>query len=160
MASLANIVAHSIGRVPGSPAKYLSVKNGKVGIFQGSLPENDLKVSLSQTGKFFSLHTLPVGIVDHALGLVGSGGLKSFQDLTNPQGEITIQGEPAYWSTFTKGGQSPLGRPTDDILGFEASNNGVWVLSPASTPGDFVVNWWDRKCSPFCPPRRVMLHRY
>lgn len=48
----------------------------------------------------WEMHTYPIGIVDHTLALVGTNGLYSFVDLTNPAATTFPVGTAALWSEW------------------------------------------------------------
>ncbi|TRX89034.1 hypothetical protein FHL15_010053 [Xylaria flabelliformis] len=77
------------------------------------------------------LHTYPVGIVDHALGLVGSDGLMTLTDMVNPSGAKPADGLVMEWDSF----RVADGKLTND-------GDGSWVIFPA-TKNSWTVKWTD-----------------
>jgi hypothetical protein len=77
------------------------------------------------------LHTYPIGIVDHALALVGSDGLMALKDMVNPSGSKPEAGLVMQWDTF---------RITDSKL--TNDGKGTWVAFP-STENGWAVKWTD-----------------
>ncbi|KAF7551624.1 hypothetical protein G7Z17_g4851 [Cylindrodendrum hubeiense] len=65
--------------------KYLGVKSSVVGVYDDALEGNGVQITLgSGENSEVSMPAYPVGIVEHALGLVGTNGYLEFQDLTKP----------------------------------------------------------------------------
>ncbi|KAI1757978.1 hypothetical protein F4782DRAFT_5338 [Xylaria castorea] len=77
------------------------------------------------------LHTYPIGIVDHSLGLVGSNGLMTLTDMVNPSGAKPADGLVAEWDSF---------RITDSKL--TNDGDGSWVIFPL-TKNSWAVKWTD-----------------
>ncbi|KAI0450804.1 hypothetical protein F5B21DRAFT_410685 [Xylaria acuta] len=77
------------------------------------------------------LHTYPVGIVDHALGLVGSNGLMTLTDMVNPSGAKPADGLVTEWDSF---------RIADSKL--TNDGEGSWVVFPVSK-NSWSVKWTD-----------------
>ncbi|KAI0442685.1 hypothetical protein F4803DRAFT_351254 [Xylaria telfairii] len=77
------------------------------------------------------LHTYPVGIVDHALGLVGSNGLMTLTDMVNPSGAKPANGLITQWDSFR-------------ISNSKLTNDGAgsWVVFP-TTKDSWTVKWTD-----------------
>ncbi|KAI1758588.1 hypothetical protein GGR53DRAFT_524550 [Hypoxylon sp. FL1150] len=112
--------------------RFLSLQNNTLGVFDGN------KVSPIQVYQIESekedcieLHTYPVGIVDHTLGLMGPPGLLALVDMTNPRTIDPGEGTVAQWDTFriTKG---KLGNSID----------GQWLAFPGQNDR-WAVKWSD-----------------
>ncbi|KAH7002067.1 hypothetical protein EDB80DRAFT_70038 [Ilyonectria destructans] len=95
--------------------KWLRAKSNVIGVYDNGLEGNAIQVLLGdgENSEVVSLPTYPVGIVEHALGLVGKNGYLEFQDLTQPSGHNTddLDSTETYsWKEFA------LGEPDDDNL--------------------------------------------
>ncbi len=103
-------------------------------------PKNDSLVEL---------HTYPVGIVDHALGLVGAEqtGLLNFQDVTNPAATSVPVGTTLDWTSF-KLAQAPAtaDKPANTVTYARDSQGGKWVAFPAGSNA-WSVKWKDGEWS-------------
>ncbi|KAI0483768.1 hypothetical protein F4859DRAFT_411249 [Xylaria cf. heliscus] len=111
---------------------YLASNASTLGIYRSDdvspirvYPTNSAKKGCNQ------LHTYPVGIVDHALGLVGSNGLMTLTDMVNPSGEKPANGLVTEWDSF---------RISDSKL--TNDGDGSWVVFPA-TKNSWTVKWTD-----------------
>ncbi|KAI1373193.1 hypothetical protein F4677DRAFT_430522 [Hypoxylon crocopeplum] len=112
--------------------RFLSMNNATLGVYDGDdvsalrvYPINSQKEGCNE------LHTYPVGIVDHSIGLVGEPGLLTLVDMVNPHSVQPGEGTVAMWDTF---------RITDG----KVSNNadGQWLAFPG--PGNsWTVKWSD-----------------
>ncbi|KAI2617839.1 hypothetical protein GGR54DRAFT_640923 [Hypoxylon sp. NC1633] len=112
--------------------RFLSMKNSTLGLFEGDdvspvqvYPTNSEKEGCSE------LHTYPIGIIDHSIGLVGEPSLLTLVDMINPNTVDPGDGNVAMWDTF---------RMADG----KVSNNidGQWLAFPGS--GDsWQVKWSD-----------------
>ena len=95
----------------------------------------------SGTGQkgMYELHTYPVGVVDHALGLVGNnGGLLQLTDVTMPASTTFPVGTTCDWTSFSLGGS----RDPDtegDTLQYNGAK-GKWVAFPGAS-GTWKVTW-------------------
>lgn len=110
------------------------------------------------------LHTYPVGIVDHALGLEGKPGVTTLVDITNPANPKTQDGQPLAWDSF---------RVADGKL--TVDGEGHWDAFPGPKQGDWTIKWNDGACltiwrsdsccslvcfsSPRPPPSRAPVHQ-
>ena len=82
------------------------------------------------------LHTYPIGIVDHALGLHGRRGLMTFVEMVNPKKEKGgDDGLVSYWDTFRVSEDEKLVNEGD----------GRWFAFP-TFKDSWVVKWYDSKC--------------
>lgn len=95
--------------------KWLRAESNVIGVYDNGLEGNAIQVLLGdgENSEVVSLPTYPVGIVEHALGLVGKNGYLEFQDLTQPSGHNTddLDSTETYsWKEFA------LGEPDDDNL--------------------------------------------
>ena len=81
------------------------------------------------------LHTYPIGIVDHALGLHGRRGLMTFVEMVNPRkGKGDDDELVSYWDTFRVSQDEKLVNQGD----------GRWFAFPTLKDG-WVVKWYDSK---------------
>ncbi|RYP49625.1 hypothetical protein DL769_011054 [Monosporascus sp. CRB-8-3] len=107
------------------------VSNGStLGLFEDQPPVQVFTVESEKKG-LVELHTYPIGIVDHALGLHGPPGLLSLVDLPNPKMDDPEDGTVKVWDTF---------RVSDGKLVNEGE--GEWYTFPLET-GGWVVKWYD-----------------
>ena len=110
----------------------------------------------------FELHQYPVGIIDHALALVGpaKASLRSLSDLTNPGAAASAgsTGPAADWTSFTltrgslsagasAGGADRATTPQAPQLSY-AQKGGKWLALPKGG-NDWTVSWYDGKFPPF-----------
>ena len=67
------------------------------------------------------LHSYPIGIMDHALGLVGKtrDSLKAFTDLANPAATAFPADTVADWTSFTMSGTGLHRPPRITAAGYE-----------------------------------------
>lgn len=79
------------------------------------------------------LHTYPVGIVDHSIGLVGQPSLLTLVDMVNPREAEPNVGDVTLFNTF----RLTDGKLTNDI-------EGQWMAFPGSG-NSWKVKWSDRK---------------
>lgn len=114
--------------------KYLSILSEQVGIF----PTQENLVFYTTPGvnsESVSMHTIPIGIVDHALVLTGENGLYDLKDgmpaLTDPAPSATYS-----WREFV------LEEESNAVL-WRAASEGKWVVFPGSEQGSFEVKWND-----------------
>lgn len=77
------------------------------------------------------LHTYPVGVVDHALGLHGPPGLLNLVDLANPEKETDDDDLVKVWDTF----RIEDGKLLND-------GEGEWYSFPARR-GGWILKWYD-----------------
>lgn len=80
-----------------------------------------------------SLHTLPIGIIDHALGFIGGGEVSELKDIplpaTNPDADYTLFGLDAGTGELTYTGKE-----------------GEWVAFPRESDS-WQATWKTRECS-------------
>lgn len=125
--------------------KYLSTKDNKVGIYNGGTRAGATQVytgsSAGACPNSVNLHTWPIGIVDHALGLVGSDGYLDFVDLTAPAGRRENSTATYSWDEFqlTEGGD-----PGSQIVWKPGKTvKPGWVAFPGAEVGDWVIRYYD-----------------
>lgn len=87
----------------------------------------------SRKERLLELHTYPVGVVDHALGLHGQPGLLDLVDMANPGGDDDDGDLVKVWDTF---------RVSDGKL--LNDGEGQWYTFPVRR-GGWVVKWYDGK---------------
>jgi hypothetical protein len=130
--------------------RYLAMNASSIGIYEG---DDTSAIRVYQTGSkkkgYTELHTYPVGIVDHALGLIGSNGLMTLMDMVNPEGTKPADGLVMEWDAF---------RVSNSRLTNEGQ--GAWVAFPTAKRS-WSVKWADGKSLslPFPQPIRLDLHR-
>ncbi|KAI0173030.1 hypothetical protein GGR52DRAFT_541652 [Hypoxylon sp. FL1284] len=112
--------------------RFLSLKNNTLGVFD----EDDVspvQVYPTESGKegCNQLHTYPVGIIDHSIGLMGPPGLLALVDMPNPNTVDPGEGIVAQWDTF---------RISEGKLGNDA--DGQWLAFP-SKDNSWTVKWSD-----------------
>ena len=92
----------------------------------------------------YELHRYPVGIVDHALALVGAEarGLMDLTDVPNPAVTKFPTGTKCDWDSFSLDAK-------DKTVDYAGSSGGRWVAFPSGTGGEWSVKWKDRKLSFF-----------
>ncbi|KAI1502116.1 hypothetical protein F5X99DRAFT_379969 [Biscogniauxia marginata] len=112
--------------------KYLAMNGGDLGIFSGD-DVSPVKVYQTDSDKegLKELHTYPVGIVDHSLGLKGPPGLLTFVDMISPGSADPSEGEIAIWDTF----RMAEGKVTNN-------DEGEWLAFP-NEDNSWQVKWSD-----------------
>ncbi|KAF2971617.1 hypothetical protein GQX73_g1971 [Xylaria multiplex] len=112
--------------------QYLSSNASTLGLYDGDdfSPVRVYATSSKKAG-CIQLHTYPVGIVDHAIALVGSGGLMTLTDMVNPSGAKPADGLVTEWDSF---------RVSDTKL--TNDGKGTWVAFPAAK-NSWSVKWTD-----------------
>ncbi|KAI0201656.1 hypothetical protein F4808DRAFT_108258 [Astrocystis sublimbata] len=115
---------------------YLASNASTLGIY-GSEDVSPIRVYQTSSAKkgCSELHTYPIGIVDHALGLVGSNGLMTLTDMVNPLGAKPADGQDMEWDSF---------RISDSKLTNDGEGYGTWVVFP-TTKSSWTVKWTDGK---------------
>ncbi|KAI1429669.1 hypothetical protein F5Y12DRAFT_709669 [Xylaria sp. FL1777] len=117
--------------------RYLSSNASTLGVYDSDdISPIRVYQTSSQKAGCSQLHTYPVGIVDHALALVGSDGLMTLTDMANPSGAKPTNGLVTEWDAFRISG----GMLTND-------GEGRWVAFP-SGKDSWSVKWADGKLSP------------
>ncbi|OTB00509.1 hypothetical protein M426DRAFT_236256 [Hypoxylon sp. CI-4A] len=112
--------------------RFLALQNNTLGLYNGDdvSPVQVYTVDSEKAG-CNELHTYPVGIVDHSIGLVGTPGLLDLVDMINPHTIEPGEGTVAQWDTF---------RLTDGKLANDEV--GQWLAFPG--PNDsWKVKWSD-----------------
>ncbi|KAL7622593.1 hypothetical protein AAE478_008103 [Parahypoxylon ruwenzoriense] len=112
--------------------RFLALDNNTLGVFDGEDIE-PVKVYTVESQKegLNELHTYPVGIVDHSIGLLGPPGLLTLVDMMNPHNVQPGEGTIAQWDTF----RVDDGKVTND-------GAGQWLAFPG--PRDtWKVKWSD-----------------
>ncbi|KAI0394871.1 hypothetical protein F5Y17DRAFT_231712 [Xylariaceae sp. FL0594] len=81
--------------------RYLSLNGSDVGLFVGT-EASAIKVyqTTSQRKGCNQLHTYPIGIIDHALALVGPPEIMTLSDIANPAKVVPDDGQVMLWDTF------------------------------------------------------------
>ncbi|KAJ2984812.1 hypothetical protein NUW58_g5865 [Xylaria curta] len=112
--------------------QYLASNASKLGVYRGEdvAPVRVYQTSSEKKG-CTQLHTYPVGIVDHAIALVGSGGLMTLSEMVNPSGTKPGDGLAMEWDTFRVSNS----RLTND-------GKGTWIAFP-TTKNSWSVKWTD-----------------
>ncbi|KAI1134569.1 hypothetical protein F5Y05DRAFT_397523 [Hypoxylon sp. FL0543] len=123
--------------------RFLAMKNNTLGVYDGD-DTSPVKVYTvdSQKEGCTELHTYPVGIVDHSIGLLGPPSLLTLVDMTNPRTVQPGDGNVAQWDTF----RISDGKLTNDAegqwLAFPGSGNSwnvKWSDGSAAITADFMV---------------------
>ncbi|KAH7159867.1 hypothetical protein B0J13DRAFT_539844 [Dactylonectria estremocensis] len=122
--------------------KYLGIQSKVLGVYDNTLEEdNGVQVTLNGNEKnLWSLPVYPVGIVEHALGLVGSKGYLEFRVLTQPSGRVAeLSDEKATyaWTEFHVGQENGEGL-RELTYGALRSTPG-WIAAPVG------LNQWKIK---------------
>ncbi|KAI1348541.1 hypothetical protein F5Y01DRAFT_306734 [Xylaria sp. FL0043] len=117
--------------VPELDGRYLSSNASTLGVYGDDISPIRVYQTESKKEGCSQLHTYPIGIVDHALALVGTDGLMSLTDMVNPSGAKPADGQVMLWDTF----QVANGRLTND-------GQGRWVAFPGAQDS-WSVKWTD-----------------
>ncbi|KAI0164141.1 hypothetical protein GGR57DRAFT_498246 [Xylariaceae sp. FL1272] len=120
--------------------RYLGLRDNTVGLYEDDASPVQVYPSKSQKPGCMELHTYPVGIIDHSLGLVGEPGFLSFTDMVNPEGMepgvVYDEDDVFHWDTFAVDANHML---TD------TSSQGVWRAYPSTGDSagddDWEVKW-------------------
>lgn len=120
---------------PEVDGRYLSISGSTVGLFDAETSPLRVYQTSSEKKGCSQLHTYPVGIVDHALGLVGDPGFMTLTDMVNPQGFKPDDGEVSQWDTF-------------QVSSNKLTNNGKgnWLAFPTDD-NSWEITWSDGKFS-------------
>lgn len=103
-----------------------------MGLMIGAQPPVQVYTAASSKKGLLELHTYPVGIVDHAVGLHGPPGLMEMVDLANPhQQEKEEDGLVREWDEFRIEG--------DKLLN---DGEGKWYAF-VTTAGYWLVKWYE-----------------
>ncbi|KAI1111459.1 hypothetical protein F5Y14DRAFT_425077 [Nemania sp. NC0429] len=113
--------------------RYLASNASTLGLYEGDeFSAVRVYQAASEKKGCIQLHTYPIGIVDHALGLVGSDGLMTLTDMVNPAAPPKpADGQVAEWDSF---------RVSDTKL--TTDRVGKWVAFPISE-SSWSVKWTD-----------------
>ncbi|KAH6645212.1 hypothetical protein BKA67DRAFT_665047 [Truncatella angustata] len=105
----------------------LEVVNSVLGVYPGKQTAAQVYPVANPTKPgLFSLHTLPIGIVDHVLALQGSNGFFTLVDTVNPAGNTAVSNIDTF---ILKNGKVTQNIP------------GGWFAFPSST--GWSVNYYD-----------------
>ncbi|KAI5919641.1 hypothetical protein F4810DRAFT_686404 [Camillea tinctor] len=112
--------------------KYLAMNGETLGIFEGddTSPVRVYQTDSSKEG-LKELHTYPVGIVDHSLGLKGPPGLMTFVDMVSPGSADPGDGQIVAYDTF----RMTEGKVTNN-------GDGQWLAFPGQDQS-WQVKWSD-----------------
>ncbi|KAH9886624.1 hypothetical protein F4778DRAFT_786722 [Xylariomycetidae sp. FL2044] len=121
---------------------YLSITNSTLGIFAGSdiSPVRVYETASAKEG-CKELHTYPVGFVDHSLALIGSPGLLTLEELTNPGRDEPDDGKVMLWDTFIFEDAKVKNDASGQWLAFPSADNGwqvKWADGSAATTTDYM----------------------
>ncbi|KLU84114.1 hypothetical protein MAPG_03159 [Magnaporthiopsis poae ATCC 64411] len=124
--------------------KYLSVRDNKVGVWNGNRPVNFYTTPSPSHNGLVQLHTWPIGIVDSVLGLVGSGGLTALTEISNPESVTYPVGTSADWKSWALVEGAPatgrrVGAPKN-LLDYAGSRTGRWAAFPSAN-SEWIVTW-------------------
>jgi hypothetical protein len=116
---------------PDLDGQLVKVDGSVLGVFENSdnSPVQVYTIENPDDAELSSLHTWPIGIIDHALGLVGSDGFYNLQDIVNPKPTDS----DSHWQTFKLGSD---GLVTNDLPG-------VWRVYPGGNGWE--LKWVDGK---------------
>lgn len=119
--------------------RYLTVNgSNEVGLFP-TAPVLQVTMVPSGDSGTVELHTYPVGIVDHALAVVGSEGLLPFVEIVNPaRSSSCARGSQCDWTSFGVAKDPP--QLLTYVRGPE--DKGMWVAIKA-TKNEWTVKWKD-----------------
>ena len=99
-----------------------------------------------------SLHTYPVGIIDHALALVGreKTALRTLTNLANPASSAFPAGTSADWTSFTmtrsSGGNAVDGGRAAGVEELAVAKQGQWIAMPKTNN-----DWYGHSFLSPCP---------
>ncbi|KAK8022902.1 hypothetical protein PG991_006783 [Apiospora marii] len=114
--------------------QVLRMKASKIGVYGGG--DNYMTVQVypasSQKAGCSTLHTYPIGIVDHAIAVTGEGAFRDFVDVTMPAG-LSGTDSNTNWNSF---------QMVEDSLKLDMG--GQWVAFPDPDNG-WNVKWFDGK---------------
>ncbi|KAI1104986.1 hypothetical protein F4804DRAFT_305643 [Jackrogersella minutella] len=113
--------------------RFIAMKNNTLGVFDGD-DTAPIKVYTTESEKAgcSELHTYPVGIIDHSVGLLGPPGLLNLVDMINPHTINPGEGDVAQWDTF----RLTEGKLKNDV-------EGQWLAFPAASGDSWNVKWSD-----------------
>lgn len=110
------------------------MKANKIGVYGGG--DNYMTVQVypasSEKSGCSTLHTYPIGIVDHAIAVSGQGPFRDFIDVTMPAG-LSTSNSTTNWDSF---------QMAEDRLKLDFG--GQWVAFPDPNEG-WNVKWFDGK---------------
>ena len=119
--------------------QVLRMKANKIGVYGGG--DNYMTVQVypasSQKSGCTTLHTYPIGIVDHAVAVSGQGPFRDFVDVTMPAGMSASNAATTDWNSF---------QMAEDHLKLDVG--GQWVAFPDPDEG-WNVKWFDGKFQTF-----------
>ncbi|KAK8878889.1 hypothetical protein PGQ11_000183 [Apiospora arundinis] len=114
--------------------QVLRMKANKIGVYGGG--DNYMTVQVypasSEKSGCSTLHTYPIGIVDHAIAVSGQGPFRDFIDVTMPAG-LSTSNSTTNWDSF---------QMAEDHLKLDIG--GQWVAFPDPNEG-WNVKWFDGK---------------
>lgn len=126
--------------------KLLTLRASEVGYYtgEGSSPLQVYNASSSKPGAS-TLHTYPIGVVDHALGLdCSAGSLCTIVDTVDAPGSQTDAVDLDSWTIGDNGEVSQ-------------ARVGHWVAKPSSDPGSYDLRWWDGKLALCAAPKVLFI---
>ncbi|TLD28753.1 hypothetical protein PspLS_04165 [Pyricularia sp. CBS 133598] len=128
--------------------KLLSVHQNQVGVHPGSPAVRFFPVEVSEGSSEaakYQLHTHPIGIVECVLGLVGSDGLGTLTQISNPYSVEFPDGTSADWSSWAmvEGADGVDGEQGSSHLDYLGSPGGRWIAFPSGEKDSWVVTWYD-----------------
>lgn len=114
---------------------YLQIRNNTVGVWHDKRAAQQAIVYPIESSKGkVELHTWPIGIVDHVLGLVGGGATLTLKDIM--QAPTVPAGTTADWKNFVL----KFDPASDNKEGAVAyANGGQWVVFPGPNGGYHVT---------------------
>ncbi|KAK8068929.1 hypothetical protein PG994_005545 [Apiospora phragmitis] len=113
--------------------QVLRMKANQIGVYGSG--DNYMTVQVypasSQKAGCSTLHTYPIGIVDHAIAVTGQGAFRDFVDVTMPAGLSTAANSTTNWNSF---------KMAEDSLKLDMG--GQWVALADPDDG-WNVKWFD-----------------
>ncbi|KAK8084331.1 hypothetical protein PG997_005602 [Apiospora hydei] len=112
--------------------QVLRMKANKIGVYGGGDKFMMVKVYPASSSKpgCSTLHTYPIGIVDHAVAINGTSAFRDFVDVTQPAG-LSASNSMTNWNSF---------KMADNLLKLDMG--GKWVAFPDGN-GGYNVKWFD-----------------
>ncbi|KAI6381645.1 hypothetical protein MCOR25_001115 [Pyricularia grisea] len=129
--------------------KLLSVHQNQVGVHPGSPAVRFFPVDVSdgtEANVKYQLHTHPIGIVESVLGLVGTDGLGTLTQISDPYSIDVPDGTRVDWSSWdmVEGIRDAGGEPAGtSYLEYLGSPGGRWIAFPSGEKDSWVVTWDD-----------------
>ena len=113
---------------------YLQIRNNTVGVWHDKRAAQQAQVyPIESPNKGqVELHTWPIGIVDHVVGLIGSEAILELKDLVMPASTTWPVGTAVDWTSFVMN-FDPASKDTAGELSY--ARGGRWVAFPGRDGG-------------------------